>query len=82
MSDLESVEYASMLPGCIPIQERSVNTVWKGPVMLSDRQEVIAYVKVIPNRDLFIECACALLGRQIGLKIPPSNCATGRFCTE
>jgi len=31
---------------------------------------IAAFVKVLPDRDLFVECACAALGRGLGLPIP------------
>lgn len=68
--ELESVDWALMLPGSQIVRDSSVNTVWKGAVMLSDNSESMAFIKVIPNRDLFVECACSILGRQLGLNIP------------
>ena len=59
-----------MLEGGFVITEDSVNTVWKTKVLFSDGRDAMAFVKIIPNRDLFVECACAVLGRLLGLRIP------------
>lgn len=67
---LEQVALATMLPGGQQIAESTRNKVWKTHVALTDGTETVAFVKVVPSRDLFVECVCAALGRQLALPIP------------
>lgn len=70
LTSLKPVELGTMLRGGHLIEEDSINAVWKSHVSLEDKSEIVAFVKVLPDRDLFVECACAVLGRRIGLPIP------------
>lgn len=66
---MEQVEIGLMLPGAIPFDDQNINPTWKAHVKTHD-SVVVAYVKRISCRKLFVECVCAVLGRHLGLPIP------------
>ncbi|EHZ2549489.1 HipA family kinase [Vibrio vulnificus] len=66
---MDSVEFATMLPGAVPFKDSNRNPTWRAHIRLQNETKV-AFVKLIEPRAIFVECACALLGRALGLPIP------------
>lgn len=66
---MEQVEVGLMLPGAIEFRDQNVNPTWKAHVKTYE-SVVVAYVKRIERRSLYVECVCAVLGRLLGLPIP------------
>lgn len=52
------------------INEQNINPTYKAVVYTEDESEVVLYCKEIPVRELFVECAIALIGRDLGIPIP------------
>lgn len=67
---MEQVQVGLMLPGAIPFSDSSnINPTFKAHVQT--HEDVIqAYVKLIPPREIYVECVCAVVGRFLGLPIP------------
>jgi len=67
---MEQVQVGLMLPGAIPFSDsRNINPTFKAHVQT--HEDVIqAYVKLIPPREIYVECVCAVVGRFLGLPIP------------
>ena len=66
---MESVEIGLMLPGAMKFSDENVNPTWKAHIR-THSEVLVAYVKKISPRKIYIECVCALLGRLLGLPIP------------
>ena len=66
---MEQVEIGLMLPGAMPFNDGNVNPTWKAHVKTND-SVIVAFVKQVTPRDLYIECICAILGRYLELSIP------------
>lgn len=66
---MESVEIGVMLPGARRFTNENINPTWKAHVK-THTGVLVAYVKRIPPRKIYIECVCALLGRLLDLPIP------------
>lgn len=66
---MEQVLVGNMLPGGTPFKDENVNPTWKAHVQTHDGIKV-AFVKQVDARSLYIECVCAVIGRQLGLPIP------------
>ncbi|MGB2680797.1 MAG: HipA family kinase [Candidatus Competibacter sp.] len=66
---MEQIEIGLMLPGAKRFNDQNMNPTWKTHVKTHD-SIVVAYVKRISHRKLFVECVCSVLGRHLGLPIP------------
>ncbi|MFC4653541.1 HipA family kinase [Rheinheimera marina] len=66
---MEQVEIGLMLPGATLFNDLNINKTWKAHVKTHE-QVVVAYVKLLSPRKLYIECLCAVIGRFLGLPIP------------
>lgn len=66
---MDQVDIGTLLPGAIIFNDKNVNLTWKAHVRTHE-DTVVAYVKDISPRSLYIECVCAVIGRAIGLPIP------------
>jgi len=66
---MERVTVANMLPGGVPFNDHNVNPTWKAHVQTPEGVKV-AFVKLVEPRALYVECACAVIGRSLGLSIP------------
>ena len=66
---MEHVDVGLMLPGPQPFDDCNVNPTLKAHVKTHD-EVLVAYVKKVSPRKLYVECVCALLGRYLGLPIP------------
>lgn len=67
---METVDLVTMLPGAVKVDDQNVNPTWKAHVLHADSSISVAYVKLIDARKIYIECFCALLGRNMALPIP------------
>ncbi|HHQ4518639.1 TPA: HipA family kinase [Aeromonas veronii] len=68
--DIEQVKVGTMLPGGKPINDNgNINATFKAHVK-THKEVIVAYVKLIPEREIYIECVCAIIGRALGLPIP------------
>ncbi len=69
-NEMEQVQVGLMLPGSKPFSDNNnINQTFKSHVQTHEGV-VQAYVKLIPNREIYIECVCAVIGRSLGLSIP------------
>lgn len=66
---MEQVKVGLMLPGAYPFNDQNVNPTWKAHVKTHE-SVVVAYIKKVSPRDLYVECVCATIGRALGLPIP------------
>ncbi|CAH6891455.1 HipA family kinase [Vibrio coralliirubri] len=66
---MDNVELARMLPGAVPFRDLNRNPTWRAHIQTESGIKP-AFVKLIEPRSIFVECACALLGRELGLPIP------------
>lgn len=66
---MEQVKLGLMLPGAKVFGDDNVNPTWKAHVKTHE-SIVVAYVKQISLQKLYIECVCAVIGRELGLPIP------------
>lgn len=69
---MEKVSIGTMLPGAQMLtDETRENPIWKASIKTHDRGTIVAYVKITDHRKIFIECVCAIVGRRLGIPIPP-----------
>ncbi|MFS1902353.1 HipA family kinase [Vibrio lentus] len=66
---MDSIEFATMLPGAVFFKDSNRNPTWRAHIRVEDETKA-AFVKLIEPRAIFVECACAILGRTLGLPIP------------
>ncbi|MFG0903403.1 HipA family kinase [Photobacterium damselae] len=66
---MDSIEFATMLPGAVLFSDSNRNPTWRAHIRVGDETKA-AFVKLIEPRAIFVECACAILGRLLGLPIP------------
>lgn len=67
---MEAVIKSTLLSILEPINEQNINPTHKAVVRTNTDDEVIVYCKELPPREIFVECAIALLGRDLGISIP------------
>ena len=69
-NEMEQVQVGLMLPGSMPFSDNNnINPTYKSHVQTHEGV-IQAYVKLVPHREIYIECVCAVLGRFLGLPIP------------
>ncbi len=63
---------ALLLPGAalLPEEEKGVNETYRGPIETATGK-TFAYVKLLPTKELINELVSSVLGRTIGMPIPP-----------
>jgi hypothetical protein len=66
---MEQVELGVLLPGAQVINDLNINPTWKAHVK-TNQTTLVAYVKQVDLRGIYVECVCAVLGRCLGLPIP------------
>ncbi|MFD2631591.1 HipA family kinase [Idiomarina piscisalsi] len=66
---METVDVGLMLPGAQPFHDENINPTWKAHVKTHD-SVIVAYVKRLSLRALYVECLCATIGRVLELPIP------------
>jgi hypothetical protein len=66
---MEQIDIGIMLPGATVFNDQNVNPTWKAHVKTHD-STIIAFVKKVSLRDIYVECVCAIIGRYLGLPIP------------
>lgn len=67
---MKTVIRARLLSLKTQINEQNINPTHKAVVQTELGEEEIVYCKDIPPREIFIECAIALIGRDLGISIP------------
>lgn len=69
-NEMEQVQVGLMLPGSKPFNDnKNINPTYKSHVKTHDGVTQ-AYVKLIPYREIYVECVCGVIGRFLGLPIP------------
>lgn len=66
---MEQIDIGIMLPGAIKFNDCNVNPTWKAHIQTHD-ETVVGFVKLIDFRKIYVECVCAVIGRELGLPIP------------
>lgn len=66
---MEQIEVGFMLEGAEPFSDNNINATWKAHVR-THSDTVVAYVKPLPPKEIYIECVCAILGRALNLPMP------------
>lgn len=51
------------------LAQSGINVAWRAQVQVG-RDSMVAIIKCLPAREVYVECLCALLGRAAGLQIP------------
>jgi hypothetical protein len=67
---MDPIRIVKLLPGAKPFSDQNINQTFIGYVISNDSQCINAYIKIVGIKELFIECCCAIIGREIGLTIP------------
>lgn len=66
---MESIDFGVLLAGATRYTE-GINPTWKG-VVQTHTEDKMAFVKQVDTPyELYVECACAIVGRVLGLPIP------------
>lgn len=58
-----------MLPGAQIFKDDNLNPTWKAHI-LTHEETVVGFVKLIDLRKIYVECICAVIGRELSLPIP------------
>lgn len=66
---MEQAQVGVMLPGATLFNDQNINPTFKAHVK-THSEITVAYVKLIPPREIYVECVCAVVGRSLGLPIP------------
>jgi len=67
---MEQVEVGLMLPGSKPFNDNNnINKTYRSHIQ-THNGVILGYVKIIPRREIYVECVCAVIGRFLGLPIP------------
>jgi hypothetical protein len=68
---MDEIKVAELLPGFVKVDEQNKNPVYKGHIQPQlDDTPLLAYFKVIPPREVFVESVCSLLCSHLGLPTP------------
>jgi len=68
---MEEIKIAELLPGFDKVDDQNINSVYVGHVQPEqDDTPLLAYFKIIPPREVFIESVCSLLCSHLGLPTP------------
>lgn len=67
---MKKVIRATLLSLKEQVNEQNINPTHKAVVFTEFSKEEVVYCKEIPPREIFIECAIALIGRDLGISIP------------
>lgn len=67
---MEKVIRSTLLSIQAVVHEQNINPTHKAIVLSEFGEELPVYCKETPPREIFIECAIALLGRDLGISIP------------
>ncbi|WP_334036540.1 HipA family kinase [Alteromonas macleodii] len=66
---MEQIDIGVMLPGAIAFNDCNVNPTWKAHIQ-THNETIVGFVKLIDLRKIYVECVCAVIGRELGLPIP------------
>jgi hypothetical protein len=68
---MDEIKIAELLPGFERVDDQNINSVYRGHIQpAKDDMPLLAYFKIIPPREVFIESVCSLLCRHLGLPTP------------
>lgn len=68
---MDEIKVAELLPGFIKVDDQNINPVYRGHIQPEqDDAPLLAYFKIIPHREVFVESVCSLLCRHLGLPTP------------
>ncbi|MBB1441219.1 hypothetical protein H5202_21825 [Shewanella sp. SG41-4] len=66
---MEQINIGTMLPGAQQFNDDNVNPTWKAHIYTHE-DTIVGFVKLIDLRKIYVECICAVIGRDLGLPIP------------
>jgi hypothetical protein len=68
---MDEIKIAELLPGFEKVDDQNINSVYRGHIQPEqDDVPLLAYFKIIPPREIFVESVCSLLCRHLGLPTP------------
>lgn len=67
---MNTIRIGKLLPGARQFSDTNINQTFLGHLTLQDGSRVHAFVKIVDLRELFIECCCAVIGRELNINIP------------
>jgi hypothetical protein len=68
---MDEIKIAELLPGFERVDDQNINSVYRGHIQpAKDDTPLLAYFKIIPPREVFVESVCSLLCRHLGLPTP------------
>lgn len=68
---MKQIKIAELLPGFEEVDDQNINPVYKGHIQPEQNDApLLAYFKIIPPREVFVESVCSLLCTHIGLPTP------------
>ena len=68
---MDEIKIAELLPGFEKVDDQNINSVYKGHIQPEqDDVPLLAYFKIIPPREVFVESVCSLLCSHLGLPTP------------
>lgn len=67
---MNTIRIGKLLPGARRFSDQNINETYLGHLVMEDQSRVQAFVKIVGYQELFIECCCAAIGRELDIKIP------------
>jgi len=68
---MDEIKIAELLPGFEKVDDQNINPVYRGHIQPEqDDTPLLAYFKIIPPREVFVESVCSLLCRYLELPTP------------
>ncbi|MDD2658464.1 MAG: hypothetical protein PHY54_02140 [Methylococcales bacterium] len=68
---MDEIKVAELLLGFEKVDDQNINSVYRGHIQPEhDETPLLAYFKIIPPREVFIESVCSLLCSHLGLPTP------------
>ena len=68
---MDEIKIAELLPGFERVDDQNINSVYRGHIQPEqDDAPLLAYFKIIPPREVFVESVCSLLCRHLELPTP------------
>ena len=68
---MDEIKIAELLPGFEKVDDQNINPVYRGHIQPEqDDTPLLAYFKIIPPREVFVESVCSLLCRYLALPTP------------
>jgi hypothetical protein len=68
---MDEIKIAELLPGFVKVDDQNINPVYRGHIQPEqDDTPLLAYFKIIPPREVFVESVCSLLCSHLELPTP------------